>query len=149
MGELSHNPSQIPCKVGGLCDHNLGKSSIKKVEISMRWPLITLAVLSACSNEASHLGNPLLLPINAIATVGQNAAYNQRRAQVEVFVKSNFDALIRDIMAGGGPVLTEAMDIAGIRAGDRPARVIQLQSDIALYNTAPGALVTALMVFSS
>jgi hypothetical protein len=48
---------------------------------------------------------------------------------------------------GGGPALTEAMNVAGTQVADRPARIIQLQSNMALYESTPGALVTALMVY--
>lgn len=113
----------------------------------MRWLLIATLMTSACSQEANHLGNPLLLPISGASTLFGNAAYAQRRGAVEVIVKSNFDAIITDIRNGGGPVLTEAMDTAGIPLRDRPARIIQLQSDMGLYQSNPGALVTALMVY--
>ncbi len=115
----------------------------------MRWPLIVVLFVAACSNEANHIGNPLLLPLSGIANAAQNAAYSQRRSQVEVYVKTNYTTVIADIRAGGGQTLTGAMDIAGVPNADRPARVIQLQSDIGLYETAPGALVTALMVYSA
>jgi hypothetical protein len=39
------------------------------------------------------------------------------------------------------------MDLAAIPARDRPARTIQLRADSGLYENAPGALVTALMVY--
>ena len=115
----------------------------------MRWPLITVLLISACSNAPNHVGSPFLVPTNAITSAAQHAVYNQRRGQVEVFVKSNFTAVIADIRAGGGPILTEAMNSAGVPLNDRPARIIQLRSDIGLYETAPGALITALMVYSS
>ncbi len=115
----------------------------------MRWPLITVLLISACSNAPNHIGNPLLLPINAITSAAENAVYSQRRGKVEVFVKSNFTAMIADIRAGSGPTLIQAMNVAGVPVNDRPARIIQLQSDIGLYETAPGALVTALMVYSA
>lgn len=113
----------------------------------MRLSLISLICLAACSQEANHLGNPLLLPISGLSTVVSNAAYNQRRGQVELIVKSNYAAIQDDIRAGGGPVLTEAMDTARIPEADRPARIIQLQSDMGLYANNPGALVVALMVY--
>ena len=115
----------------------------------MRWPLITVLLVTACTQEANHLGNPLLLPVTGISTVIGNAAYEKRRGEVELIVKSNYEAIKTDIRAGGGPVLTKAMDAAGIPMRDRPARILQLQSDIGLYQTTPGALVTALMVYGS
>lgn len=105
--------------------------------------------LAGCSGEANHLGNPLWWPINALTSATENTIYNQRRGQVEIVVKSNYPGIVDEIRAGGGPALTEAMDIAGIPAADRPARIVQLQGDINIYNGNPGALVTALMVYSS
>ena len=113
----------------------------------MRPMLFALPVLAACSNEANHLGNPLLLPVSGIGTALENAAYNERRGRVEVIVKTNHAAILDDILAGGGPTLTDAMDAARIPAEDRPARIIQLRSDFGLYQTNPGALVVALMVY--
>ncbi|WP_108814310.1 hypothetical protein [Loktanella sp. Alg231-35] len=113
----------------------------------MRWPLITVLLLAACSNEANHLGNPLMLPVTGVSTVIGNAAYEKRRGQVELIVKSNYDTIRQEIGAGGGPALTKAMDAAGIPVSERPARIIQLQSDIGIYHASPGALVTALMVY--
>ena len=113
----------------------------------MRPMLLTLPLLAACSGEANHLGNPLLLPVSGIGTAFENAAYNERRGRVEVIVKTNHPAILDEILAGGGPLLTEAMDTARIPAEDREARIIQLQSDFGLYQTNPGALVVALMVY--
>lgn len=115
----------------------------------MRFPIIAAVFLAACSQEANHLGNPLMLPITGLSTVVGNAAYNKRRGQVEVIVKSNYDAIKDDIRAGGGPVLTKAMDAARISERDRPTRTIQLQSDMGLYAVNPGALVVALMVYGN
>lgn len=113
----------------------------------MRWPLIALILTTACSQDANHLGNPLMLPISGVGTVIGNAAYEKRRGQVELIVKSNYEVIKADIRADGGPVLTKAMDAARIPERDRPTRIIQLQSDMRLYQASPGALVTALMVY--
>jgi len=113
----------------------------------MRITLPCLAFLAACSGEANHIGNPLLLPFTGLATLAENTVYNERRGRVEVLVKSNHPALIDQINAGSGPILTQAMDTARIPAPDRPARIIQLQSDLGLYQANPAALVTALMVY--
>ena len=112
-----------------------------------RW--IALTLLAGCTGEANHLGNPLLLPISGISTAAENAAYNQRRGEVEVIVKSNHPGIVDEIRAGGGPNLLEAMNIAGIPADEQPARILQLQGDAALYDVNPGALIVALMVYSS
>ncbi len=115
----------------------------------MRHVLIYVLFLAGCSQEPSHLGNPLFLPVSGLNTAISNAAYNQRRGRVELIVKSDFDAIKNDIRAGGGPTLTAAMDAAGIPEGDRPARILQLQSDMGLYAANPGALVVALMVYAN
>lgn len=112
-----------------------------------RVPLLILAFLAACSDQANYLGNPLLLPKSGWGTADENAAYNQRRGQVEVLVKSNWPGVLDEIDAGGGPVLWQAMETARIPVQDRPARVLQLRGDLGLYNGNPGALVAALMVY--
>ncbi|MDB9838629.1 hypothetical protein OAC40_00710 [bacterium] len=113
----------------------------------MRNTLIFLVLLSGCSNDANHLGNPLLLPISGLATTASNAVYSQRRGAVEILVKSNHPALIDQINAGAGPILDQAMNTARIPTEDRPTRILQMQSDLGLYAANPGALVTALMVY--
>jgi hypothetical protein len=113
----------------------------------MRIPLIFLVVLAGCSNEANHLGNPFFLPIAGLTTAASNAVYSERRGTVEVLVKSNHPALIDQINAGNGPILTQAMDAARIPQEDRETRIFQMQSDLGLYQANPGALVTALMVY--
>jgi hypothetical protein len=66
---------------------------------------------------------------------------------VEVLVKSNHPALIAEIGAGGGPLLTRVFDAAGVPVQDRPARTLQLRGNLGLYDANPGALVTALSVY--
>lgn len=113
----------------------------------MRWLVFATVLTSACTQDGGHMGNPLMLPVTGASTLFDNAAYAQRRGTVEVIVKSNFDAIVSDIASGGGPTLTEAMETAGIPPRDRPARIIQLRSNLRLYQSNPGALVTALMVY--
>lgn len=115
----------------------------------MRSSLILLILIAGCTGEANHLGNPLLLPVNALTSATENAIYNQRRAKVEVAVKSTFNQIIPEIRNGGGQALTEAMDAAGVPVAERPARLIQLRGDIWIYENNPGALITALMVYGS
>lgn len=115
----------------------------------MRWPLISITILACCAQAPNDLGNPLSVPLNGVSSIFGNAAYDKRRGQVEVVVKSNYTAIQDDIRAGGGPMLAKALDVAGVPQRDRPARIIQLRSDMGLYAASPGALVTALMVYGS
>ncbi len=115
----------------------------------MRWPLMTLLLATACAEASTLFGRPLSVPVTSAGPAVGTDAHNKRHGQVEVIVKSSFEAIKDDIRDGGGPALTKAMNAAGIPARDRPTRVIQLQSDADLYNAAPGALVTALMLYSS
>ncbi|SLN15047.1 hypothetical protein [Pseudooctadecabacter jejudonensis] len=111
--------------------------------------LLCLCFLAACSDKANHLGNPLLLPFNAVSNAVGNAAYANRRAKVEVFVKTNHPALMSDLRAGGGPTLTAAFDLANVPASVRAPHTLQMQSDAALYQTNYAALITAIMVVSN
>jgi len=105
-------------------------------------PLPALMMLAACTGQTNNLAWPGLGVGNGI----QNIVYDDRRGGVEVFVKTNHAALIREIRAGGGPTLSRAMDAARIAHAARPAATLRFQSDLALYNRSPDALVTALMV---
>lgn len=113
----------------------------------MRYASICLILLTGCTGEANHLGNPLLWPYYGLSTAIGNASYNERRGRVEVQVKTHFDQIITEITAGGGPALTEAMDIAQIPAETRALHIAQLQQDMHIYEASPDALIVALMVF--
>ena len=95
----------------------------------------------------------LLILLTAACTAGRNHLENfvdqDRRGQVELIVKSGFAEIINDIQTGGGDTLTAAFDAAGVPNEERATRAFQLNTDIALYANNPGALVTALMVYSS
>jgi len=109
----------------------------------MRLPLVLCALMAGCSEPAQlQMGAPLQSTSQAMTL----PAMVKRRANVELVVKTNYDELRRDIRAGGGPVLTKAMDAAGVPVRDRPTRVLQLQSDIGV-GVGPGALITALMIY--
>ena len=113
-----------------------------------RFALPVLALgLAGCTGEANHLGTPLLLPWYALTGTLQNGVHDRRRGEVELFVKSNHPALLEEIAAGGGPLLGEAMDLAGVPEPDRPTRLRQLQADLALHAGSPEALIVALMVY--
>lgn len=111
----------------------------------MRSSLLSVLILAGCTAG----GNPFNLPASALTDPAENAIYTQRRGAVEVIVKSDFDGIIADIQAGGGPTLTRAFDAAGIPPAERATRAFQLNNDLALYAGSPGALVTAIMVYSS
>jgi hypothetical protein len=111
--------------------------------------LVFLCLVAGCTNDANHIGNPLMLPVRAIGNATSNAAYNQTRGQVEIFVKTNHPALIADIQRGGGSTLDQAFDIANFAPSVRATHTLRLQSDLALYNGNLDALVVSLMVVSS
>lgn len=112
--------------------------------------LLAALLLAACAggsgDDASHLPNPLSLPGQALGNAIGNGIYNARRGKVEAFVKANHPALIEEIRAGGGPLLTKAMVLAGVRPEMRPTLALRLKADIGLYLNSPEALVVALMV---
>ena len=109
----------------------------------MRPALILPLILAACTTDPTNPGVPVFAPL-AVLT---DPALAQKRGQVEIIVKSDYDAIRHDIGAGGGPVLMAAMDAAGVPYQDRPTRVIQLQANSGLYAANPSALVTALLVY--
>ena len=113
-----------------------------------KFAFVIMAFTAACCSDANHLGNPLLLPLNAVGAAFGNPAYNQTRGQVEIFVKINHPALAMDIQRGGGPTLTKAFVIAGVLQSIRAPHTLQLQSDIALYASNLDALAVAIMVVS-
>ncbi len=101
---------------------------------------VFLALLAACTPGAN--------PLQRIGTTLGNAANGETRGPVEIFVKTNHPALIRDIRAGGGPTLTRAFDIANVPQSARAFQTLRLQSDLPLYASNLDALVVALMVVS-
>lgn len=115
----------------------------------MRPALAALMFLTACSGAADDPGNPLSWPGRLFAGDFTDPAAQQRRGAVEVAVKSNHPAIMAEIAAGGGRLLTQAMEAARVPQPDRAARAIQLRADQGLYQANPGALVTALMLYGS
>ncbi|KEO60612.1 hypothetical protein [Thioclava indica] len=51
-------------------------------------PLFASLVLAGCT-EANHIGNPLTLPIRAIASGAENAAYSHKRGVVKTWITRN------------------------------------------------------------
>lgn len=135
VGVISQIARQNPCQDGGLSVQCPRKSSQKKVKNPMRPALILPLVLAACT----------MAPLATLT----DPAQAQKRGQVEIIVKSDYDAIRGDIGAGGGPALNAAMDAAGVPAQDRPTRVIQLQANMGLYDATPSALITALLVYGA
>ena len=95
-------------------------------------PAVLVLALAAC-DPLSGLQN-LVSPENADA-----------RAAVELAVKSDFPALIDEIGAGGGPLLTRAYDVARVPESDRAARTLALNSNLGVYAGSPDALIAALI----
>ncbi len=106
--------------------------------------ILALLALTACTS--GPVGYGTLFP-NPFGTGTSDPGYVQRRGAVEITVKSGYPAILTEIAAGGGPILTQAMDEARVPVQDRPTRIFQLQSDIALYEANPAALVSAIMVY--
>lgn len=96
--------------------------------------LFALVGLSACASG---------LDLGSLA----NPADTQRRGAVEVAVKGAYPRILSEIEVGGGADLQRALDAAGVPLEDRPARLIQLRGDLSLYETNPGALVAALLLY--
>lgn len=108
--------------------------------------LLLLPLLAACGESGSN-GLPVLFPGFEIGRAATDPGYAQRRGAVELHVKTNHEAILTEIANGGGPLLTQGFDLAGVPQGDRPARIVQLEGDRGLYEANPGALVSALMVY--
>jgi len=108
--------------------------------------IATLCLAGCAGGEASHIPNPLLLPGQAVATGLENAVYNSRRARVKAHVEANLAALEREIAAGGGPLLDDAMALAGVPAATQPGLTARLADDLPLYRGDAEALTVALMV---
>ena len=103
-------------------------------------------LLAACTSGPVSGPNPFQDAARAVG-IGQTPDERQRRAALELLVKSEFPAILADLDAGGGPVLTRALDTARVPPQDRPGRLLQLRSDAGLYSANPSALVTALMLY--
>jgi len=102
--------------------------------------------LAACTQGGVTLFNPFTgEPVTRVDPQG----YSERRAQVEIAVKSRFEAVLTDIAAGGGPALTAAMDAAAVPLGERADRVIQMQTNLGTYRRNPDALISSLLLYGA
>lgn len=57
------------------------------------YPFFAALFLAGCSNKASHLPNPILLPVYGVQSIFSEQAYNSRRTKVSRYVDKNFNAL--------------------------------------------------------
>ncbi len=117
------------------------------MDFSARLALPFCVFLAACTVPQDQTGSFLNWPVRALGMGPQGSDYQQRRGAVEVMVKSSFPTVLTEIEAGGGPTLTRAMDAAQLPMQDRPTRIIQLQSNLGLYEVNPNALISALMLY--
>lgn len=108
--------------------------------------LLLIPLLAGCTDQPSHIPNPLALPAQAVATTVQNAGYGARRDRVARYVADHHGEIVADIAAGGGATLTTAMELAWIAAPKRAAVTGVLAEDLTQYSRDPEALVVALMV---
>ena len=108
--------------------------------------LISVAIVLAvggCSVNPDAPSVPMFPGAGALS----NLTNSEQRTAVEIYVKSNFSAVLADIRAGGGPTLTESYRLANVPETERGVRTLQLRGDIGLYENAPGALVNAILLY--
>ena len=109
--------------------------------------LCAVIMMAGCSTGPSHIGNPLTLPGRAITHGISELGYKARRAKVKDFAARNRAQMQTDITAGGGSVLSAAMDLACVEGGKRADLITELRRDPALYTGDDiEPLVVALMV---
>ena len=80
-----------------------------------------LLLLSACSNNASHLPSPFELPGAIIGSVFENTRHNARQRRVEAYVTQHYLDIRQDVKKGGGKALEGALNAAKIKAAKRDA----------------------------
>jgi hypothetical protein len=51
-----------------------------------KFAFILMTLTAACSTQPNHVGNSLLLPLNALGSSLGNATYNATRGKVQVYV---------------------------------------------------------------
>lgn len=102
---------------------------------TLHYPIILLLafLLTACSNNASHLPNVFQLPGAVIGSAVDNAVYNSRHKKVATFVNKHYLEIREDVVNGGGATLTQAMQEAEIPASKHAQVRQQLIADQAQY----------------
>ncbi len=92
--------------------------------------LILILTLAACG-EASHLGNPLLLPASGVATAYQNAGYSARREQVKAYLVDHRQMLYAERFQG--PHATRLFALGRVPPENRR----KVAAELAASNSAP------------
>ena len=69
------------------------------VRVLQRIRLLAFFFLAACT-APNHLGNPLLLPVHAITSGVQNAAYDRERGTVKAWIIENEAAMRAEAFNG-------------------------------------------------
>ena len=90
--------------------------------------LTLLLALGGC--DMGHLGSPVIWPEMLVGSGIENASYKARRRQVSGQVAVQYEAILADILAGGGPALTRTADLARVPPAQRPALIRIMQSDM-------------------
>lgn len=98
----------------------------------MRLIVLTL-LLAACSGQASHIGNPIMLPVSGIATAVSNAGYQARRNRVSAYLAANSTSIRSEAKAKPGLAFAELSRIARIPAG----KIADVQREIAELQPVP------------
>jgi hypothetical protein len=88
--------------------------------------------LSAC--DMAHLGNPVMWPAMVVGNAAQNASYNARRTRVEAHVNAHHGDILNEIENGGGPALSQGMNLARVPKQTRPEVLRILKKDIAKFS---------------
>ncbi len=76
----------------------------------------------------------------ACTSVGGLPGARPGDGEVQVFVARNHAVLLEEIVAGGGPALDAAMDLAGVDPATRDILRLRLQSELPLYRRSPLAM---------
>lgn len=81
--------------------------------------LFCVFLLSACTQNDSHLPSILSLPGAAAGSVFENARHKAKRKKVAAYVTQHYLEMRQDVSKGGGKALEGAFDVAGIKGAKR------------------------------
>ncbi len=109
--------------------------------------LCAAVICAGCTTkDASHVPNPLLLPVYGTTSALDNASYTLRRGKVERFVQAHHTELLAEIGGANGPYLGQAYSLARVPETERGVVTARLKSDLSQYKASQEALIVALMV---